>query len=78
LLELHNRKLKSLTDFRPRARYIWWTFLFSILKTAWDVQGKNDHYYANVQHLEVTKATRYWGTIGRYVKKGQILGLSRS
>ncbi|KAF5524037.1 hypothetical protein CGCA056_v004293 [Colletotrichum aenigma] len=24
LLELHGRKVKFLTDFRPRARYIWW------------------------------------------------------
>lgn len=70
LMDLHNRKLVFKTDFRPRARYVWWTFLNTILRTAWN--AKLNH--GNVQHVEVRKATRYWGTRGRYVKENQLLG----
>lgn len=68
--ELDGRKLVFKTNFRPRARYIWWTYLNTILRTAWNQQGKD----GNVQHHEVRKATRYWGTRGRYVMQNQLLG----
>ena len=69
LLDLHGRKLIFLTKFRPRARYIWWTFLNAILRASWDM--KDDEH--NLQHRETLKATRYWGTRGRYVKENQLL-----
>ncbi|KAF4976145.1 hypothetical protein FZEAL_7164 [Fusarium zealandicum] len=69
LLELDGRKLVFKTDFRPRARYIWWTFLNTVLHTAWHQSQKN-----NVQHQEVRKSTRYWGSRGNYVKENQLLG----
>ncbi|KAG8673663.1 hypothetical protein FPOAC2_07119 [Fusarium poae] len=68
LLDLHERKLKFRTDFRPRSRYIWWTFLNAILRTAWT--GKQED--KNIQHEEVRKSTRYWGR--KYVKRNQLLG----
>jgi HNH endonuclease len=71
LLDLHQRKLVFLTDFRPRARYIWWTFLAAILKTGWQQKASK---MANVVTLEVRKANQYWGTRGRYVKKNMLLG----
>ncbi|EYB28008.1 hypothetical protein FG05_30291 [Fusarium graminearum] len=70
IAELHNRKLVFLTDFRPRARYIWWTFLNTILHVAWRSNSKDQ----NIQHEEVRKTTRYWGTRGKYIKKNQLLG----
>ncbi|UZP40130.1 hypothetical protein NXS19_007946 [Fusarium pseudograminearum] len=70
IAELHNRKLVFLTDFRPRARYIWWTFLNTILHVSWRSNSKDQ----NIQHEEVRKTTRYWRTHGKYVKKNQLLG----
>ncbi|KAF4449391.1 hypothetical protein F53441_7370 [Fusarium austroafricanum] len=35
IAELHGRKLQFLTDARPKARYVWWTYLNTILKTSW-------------------------------------------
>ncbi|KAF7560138.1 hypothetical protein G7046_g4011 [Stylonectria norvegica] len=69
--DLHGRKLVFKTDFRPRARYVWWTFLNTILRTAWIEQKAGDE---NTQHQEVRKPTRYWGTRGRYVKQNQLHG----
>ncbi|KAM0540620.1 hypothetical protein ACHAO7_011027 [Fusarium culmorum] len=70
IAELHNRKLVFLTDFRPRARYIWWTFLKTILHVAWRSNSKDQ----NIQREEVRKITRYWGICGKYVTKNQLLG----
>ncbi|QPC71898.1 hypothetical protein HYE68_002650 [Fusarium pseudograminearum] len=70
IAELHNRKLVFLTGFRPRARYIWWTFLNTILHVAWRSNSKDQ----NIQHEEVRKTTRYWGSRGKYVTKNQLLG----
>ncbi|KAF5006945.1 hypothetical protein FDECE_6703 [Fusarium decemcellulare] len=67
LEELDGRQLRFQTDFRPRARYIWWTFLNTVLQTVWESNGK-------VQRDEVRKCTRYWGSPGNYVKKNQLLG----
>ncbi len=67
LPDLHGRKLIFKTDFRPRARYVWWTFLAAVLKTGW--QQKTSTETKAVVH----KANRYWDTKGRYVKKN-ILG----
>ncbi|KAK7427508.1 hypothetical protein QQZ08_005950 [Neonectria magnoliae] len=67
ILDLHDRKLVFKTNFRPRARYIWWTFLNTILHVSWNSDN-------NVQHAEIRKVTRYWGTRGRYVKQNMLLG----
>ncbi len=70
LAQLDGRRLKFQTDFRPRARYVWWTFMNAVLQTAWR-QKQNEK---NVLRQEVAKATRYWGTRGRYVKKNMLRG----
>lgn len=70
LQDLHNRKLIFKTTSRPRARYVWWAFLNTILRTAWTSKNGDQ----NVQHAEVRKVTRYWGTRGRYVMQNQLLG----
>ncbi|UPL00075.1 hypothetical protein LCI18_011009 [Fusarium solani-melongenae] len=77
LLDLHGRKLEFKTDFRPRARYVWWTFLYAVMRTAsvQDTPSTKDTSPYDVQQHEVRKATRYWGTRGRYVKRNLVLGL---
>ncbi|OIW30165.1 hypothetical protein CONLIGDRAFT_644179 [Coniochaeta ligniaria NRRL 30616] len=67
LVELHGRKLQFLTDFRPRSRYVWWTYLNAITQLSWKPAHKA------IQD-EVAKATRYWETGGRYVKKNVLVG----
>ncbi|KAI2620582.1 hypothetical protein GGR54DRAFT_105488 [Hypoxylon sp. NC1633] len=70
LAKLDGRPLKFHTDFRPRARYVWWTFMNAILQTSWRQKPTEK----NVLRQEVAKATRYWGTRGRYVKKNMLRG----
>ncbi|KAF4333440.1 hypothetical protein FBEOM_12755 [Fusarium beomiforme] len=68
--DLDGRSLEFITNFRPRARYIWWTYLNAILRNAWTRSSKD----GNMEHMEVRKCTRYWGSRGSYVKQNQILG----
>lgn len=70
IADLDGRRLNFLTNFRPRARYIWWTYLNAILRNAW-TQGSTDR---NMQHMEIRKCTRYWGSRACYVKQNQLLG----
>ncbi|KAF5981983.1 hypothetical protein FBULB1_4485 [Fusarium bulbicola] len=70
IAELDGRRLKFRNNFRPRARYIWWTYLNAILKNSW-AQKTNA---GNMQHVEVRKCTRYWGSRACYVKQNQLLG----
>jgi hypothetical protein len=35
MAELHERPLKFLNDFRPRSRYVWWTYLNAITQMSW-------------------------------------------
>jgi hypothetical protein len=70
LAELHGRRLNFLNDFRPRSRYVWWTYLHAITQISW--REKNT--IESAIPKEVAKGTRYWGTRGRYVKKNMLLG----
>lgn len=70
VLDLDGRKLTFLTDFRPRARYLYWTFVNATICTRWDHTDDEN----NIAVREVQKGTRYWGTQGRYVKENQLLG----
>lgn len=54
LSDLHERKLHFKTDFRPRARYVWWTFLSAVLQARWRV-GKGG---PNPVESEVRKTVR--------------------
>ena len=70
LSALHGRRLQFKTDFRPRARYVWWTFLSAVLQAGWRA-GKGG---TNPVESEVRKTVRYWGSRGPYVKKNMLLG----
>ncbi|KAI1646991.1 uncharacterized protein F4817DRAFT_338125 [Daldinia loculata] len=66
LMDLHNRPLHFLTDARPRARYIWWTFLAGITYLDWSQSERK------VIKEEVAMRVRYWGTRWRYAKAAHI------
>ena len=64
--ELDDQKLVFRNEWRPRARYLYFTYCEAILRLCF-----------NGQHKEMSKAElrkRYWGTSGRYMLKGALLG----
>ncbi|KAI1777536.1 hypothetical protein F4818DRAFT_438873 [Hypoxylon cercidicola] len=85
--ELHGRRLRFRTNFRPRARYMWWMYLNSVLNLSYrhhkeDAKSKGRRKSKDAEtdvakgiDREVELANRYWGTRGRYVKRNQLLGL---
>lgn len=70
IAELNGKRLEFLSNSRPRARYVWWTFFNAVLRRSWSQKLTE----GNMQHKEVQKRTLYWGSDGSYIKKSQILG----
>ncbi|KAI0840245.1 hypothetical protein F5Y06DRAFT_251999 [Hypoxylon sp. FL0890] len=66
--DLDGRRLQFRTNFRPRARYMWWTYLNSLLNLSYR--------YKSTRGIGVDKevelGNRYWGTRGKYVKRNQL------
>ena len=63
---LDNERLQFKTSFRPRARYLYFTYFVAMLRRSFG--GK---------HLEVSRAElrkRFWGTPGKYMLEGMLLG----
>ncbi|KAF5659019.1 hypothetical protein FHETE_9647 [Fusarium heterosporum] len=71
LLDLHERKLQFRTDFRPKEKYLWWAFMFSVLKRAW----RQDQQEKETFQQDVSEAARYWGVQTEHVKRDQVRGL---
>lgn len=64
--DLDNQRIQFKTNFRPRARYLYFTYCEAMLRRSF--AGK---------HLEVSRAEigkRFWGTRGRYMREGMLLG----
>ncbi|RYP10821.1 hypothetical protein DL764_000443 [Monosporascus ibericus] len=68
--DLHGRRLKFLNEFRPKARYIWWTYLNAIAQVSFRYKHETE---APLQK-EVMNANRYWGGAGSYVGKAVLSG----
>ncbi|XXG99566.1 hypothetical protein Hte_005905 [Hypoxylon texense] len=68
--DLHGRRLNFRTSFRPRARYVWWTYLNALANLSYRHKADNTIGISK----EVELGNRYWGTRGRYAKKSQIQG----
>ncbi|KAL8735548.1 MAG: hypothetical protein Q9166_000716 [cf. Caloplaca sp. 2 TL-2023] len=65
-VDLHNTKVEFFTKFRPRARYMYWTYISGTLRQEW--RAKNpDAPYAQVLTSEFGKP--YWGSPGPWLKK---------
>ena len=63
---LDNERLQFKTNFRPRARYLYFTYCVAMLRRSFG--GK---------HLEFSRAEltkRFWGTPGKYMLRGMLLG----
>ena len=63
---LDNERLEFKTSFRPRARYLYFTYCTAMLRRSF--AGK---------HLEISRAElrkRFWGTPGKYMREGMLLG----
>ena len=65
-VDIDNNRLQFKTNFRPRARYLYFAYCAAMLRRSF-----------GGQHLETSKAelrTRFWGTPGRYMPEGMLLG----
>ncbi|QPC58003.1 hypothetical protein HYE67_000234 [Fusarium culmorum] len=71
---LDGRKLVFQNDYRPRSRYVWWTYLNTILHMVWRRDEASIKYGWKI-HLDLKRAAQYWRTYGRYAKRSQILGI---
>ena len=64
--DLDNERMKFKTNFRPRARYLYFAYCVAMLRRSF--AGK---------HLETSRAelrTNFWGAPGRYMREGMLLG----
>ena len=64
--DLDNERLEFLTNFRPRARYLYFAYCAAMLRRSY--AGK----HFDVSRAELKK--RFWGTPGRYMLEGMLLG----
>ena len=68
--DLDNERVTFKTDFRPRARYLYFAYCCAMLRRSY--QG---HHYANSK-AELGK--RLWGIPGRYMRERMLLGFVQS
>ena len=64
--DLDNERVQFKTNFRPRARYLYFAYCAAMLRRSF--AGK---------HLETSRAElrkKFWGTPGRYMREGMLLG----
>ena len=65
-VDLDNERMKFKTNFRPRARYLYFAYCAAMLRRSFT--GK---------HFEVSRAElrkKFWGTPGRYMRESMLLG----
>ena len=68
--ELDGQQVKFRTDFRPRARYLYWQFAVSLLRKAWQTQHRENN------PLTEEFGKQFWGTRGKWIKKKHLLGFA--
>lgn len=68
--DLDNKRLQWRSNFRPRARYLYWSYCEMMLRQAYDPKSNMDA--ADVRRQEVGK--KYWGSAGPYMKRNMLLG----
>ena len=68
--DLDNKRLQWRSNFRPRARYLYWSYCEMMLRQAYASQSNMDA--ADVRRQEVGK--KYWGSAGPYMKRNMLLG----
>ncbi|KUJ13680.1 uncharacterized protein LY89DRAFT_736685 [Mollisia scopiformis] len=69
--ELHGEELTFRTEFRPRARYLYFHYCLQILRFSWwEVNEKSNQLAGRAIRGEMNK--KFWGTKGRYVPEYMI------
>ena len=68
--DLDNKRLQWRSNFRPWARYLYWSYCEMMLRQAYGPRSNMDA--ADVRRQEVGK--KYWGSAGPYMKKNMLLG----
>ena len=63
---------KEPVNFRPRARYLYWTYLEAVLRKFYESEAKEEHLQAHTAQKEVGK--KFWGSAGSYMPKNMLLG----
>ena len=69
---LWNDPTKETVTFRPRARYLYWTYLEAILRKLYESSAKEKHPQAYTAQDELGK--KCWGSTGSYMKKNMLRG----
>lgn len=69
---LWNDPTKETVTFRPRARYLYWTYLEAILRKFYESSAREGHPQAITAQKEVGK--KYWGSAGSYMQKNMLQG----
>lgn len=64
--DLDNDRVKFKTDFRPRARYLYFAYCAAMLRRSFG--GKH------LDILGVDPRVKFWGAPGRYMREGMLLG----
>lgn len=68
--DLDNKRLQWRANFRPRARYLYWSYCETMLRQAYSSASNTD--VTELRRQEVGK--RYWGSAGSYMKKNMLMG----
>ena len=68
--DLDNKRLQWRTDFRPRARYLYWSYCEMMLRDTYLSDSSTSQ--ADSRRREVGK--KYWGSGGPYIKRNMLLG----
>lgn len=63
--DLDGQKVSFRGDFRPRARYLYFTYCMAILRKSWNKDKPSTA-------LSDELGKPYWGTAGRYIKKNML------
>ena len=68
--DLDGQRVQFRSDYRPRARYLYWQFAVALLRKAW----QSNHKTNNPVAAELGK--RYWGTGGPWIRRKYLLAFT--
>lgn len=68
--ELDGQQVTFKSDFRPRARYLYWQFAVSLLRKVLQTQHRENN------PLTEEFGKQFWGTRGRWIKQKHLLGFT--
>jgi hypothetical protein len=72
--QLHSRRLKFISDFRPAARYLYFHYCVQVLRMCWQHSSRGKSSQA-AAILQAERGKPFWGTAGRYLPRNMLLAL---